>query len=282
MARNYYYFVSGLPDLFLDEDKNLVPFEVFMQEAEEELSKKDTEIIRAIRLPIDNANLIGILQSTSAKFDPRGNLSKDQLTSSIKNPETLPEYMQLFLQAQSENRDLFPGLIAEDQLNWLFFDWITGHKNEFLSSWFTFELNLRNVLTAINCRKNLEHIDEVGTDRDRPTAFTVIGRNEVAEAFLRSTAPDFGLSSTLPWIERILTLSKGNLTDFEKGIDQLRWDTLDELSAFSYFQIETIAAFTIKLLMVERWLRLDPTVGKEKLDRLIEELKSSYSVPAGF
>ncbi|KMQ51739.1 V-type ATP synthase subunit C [Chitinispirillum alkaliphilum] len=282
MARNYYYFVSGLPDLILDENKNLVPFEFFMEEAQEELHIKDIEIIRALRLPVDNANLIRIVESRHEKFDPRGNFSQEELMSSIRNPQPLPHYMQQFLAAHSENRDLFAGLIPEDQLNQLFFDWVTAHKNKFLREWFTFELNLSNILTAVNCRKNLEHIDALATDRDRAAVFTVIGQNEVTEAILRSSAPDFGLSSTLPWLERVLSLSKGNLTDMEKGIDQLRWETVDELTTFSYFQIETIAAFTIKLMIVERWLKLDPETGKAKLDRLVEDLKNSYSVPEGF
>ena len=50
----------------------------------------------------------------------------------------------------------------------------------------------------------------------------------------------------------------------------------------SHFRAETVFAFFIKLTIVERWLALDPVAGKERLDRLLDELTASYSVPAEF
>ncbi|MFW5813334.1 MAG: DUF2764 family protein [Fibrobacterota bacterium] len=282
MSSNYYYLVSGLPDLILDESKNVVSFNAFMEEIREELAPEDFEVIRTLRLPIDNSNLISVLESHRREFDPRGNFTKEQMAAAERSPGDFPEYMQTFLKAHRENRQLFPGLVAADQLNWLFYEEMAENKSQYIRDWFSFDLNLRNVLTAINCRKNLEHVDALATGREGAAALTVIGRNEIAEAILRSTANDFGLSSALPWLERVLALSSGGLIDMEKGIDQLRWEMADELTTLSYFGIETVAAFTIKLMIVERWITLDPVTGKGKLERLVEELKNSFSVPAGF
>ncbi len=282
MVSNYYYFVSGLPDILVDESKNVPHFQDFMVEAQEQLASDDLKIINTLRLPIDNRNLIDIIESNSRPFDPRGNYSKEELTAALRFSEGLPEYMQTFLEAHRENRQLFPGLVAADQLSWLFYEEVTEHENEFVREWFSFELNLRNVMAAVNCRKNLEHVDALGTDRDRPVNFTVVGRNDVAEAVLRSTAPDFGLSGSMSWVEKAIALSRGNLTEMEKGLDDIRWDMLNELTVFTYFQVETVAAFALKLLIVERWMKLDAITGRAKLDRLVEELKNSYEVPAGF
>lgn len=80
----------------------------------------------------------------------------------------------------------------------------------------------------------------------------------------------------------MISLGRESLTDFEKGLDTLRWDVLNELTSYSYFHIETILAFLIKLIMVERWKQLDSTAGREKLDRLTEELRAGFTVPQDF
>ncbi|MDG5814627.1 DUF2764 family protein [Chitinispirillales bacterium ANBcel5] len=282
MARNYYYFVSGLPDLIVDESKNVVAFNAFMEEAMEELDDKDFEVLRALRLPVDNANLISALVSQKKEFDPRGNYSKEEINSALRSPENLDDYMQVFLKSYKEKKQLFGDLTPADQLNWLFYEEMLTHESEYVREWFIFDLNLRNILSAINCRKGLGHIEALGNGRDGALKSTIIGKNEITEAILRSSASDFGLSSALPWIERLLSSSKGELVTFEKEIDQLKWDMAEELVGLSYFGIETIAAFTIRLMIVERWMKLDVKTGRLKLDSLVEKLKNSFTVPAGF
>jgi hypothetical protein len=110
----------------------------------------------------------------------------------------------------------------------------------------------------------------------------VIGRNDVAEAVLKSSAPDFGLGQEYPWVDRIIALSRQGLTDMEKGLDDLYWDMLNEMTVYSYFHVETIGAFVLKLQIVERWMKLSPAAGKARLDKLVEELMSSFVMPEGF
>ena len=105
----------------------------------------------------------------------------------------------------------------------------------------------------------------------------MIGRNDVAEQILRSSARISTLIDT-SWTERVLAFSRGTLLDFEKGLDSIRWETLSDLTAFSYFGIEKVLAFAIKLAMVERWKALDPETGRERLEKLTEELRAGFSV----
>lgn len=281
MASSYYFLVAGLPDISLDEGKNVPSFTDFIAETEEQVTGADRKLLKLIRLPFDNDNLISILENKT-DFDPKGNFSRDTLTSSIKNPEILPRYMQLFLEAYKESRQVFPGLINRDQLNWLFFDEVIANNNAFIKEWFTFELNLRNLVAGINSRKGLKHFDEMATERDRAVSTMIIGRNDVAELILRSNAPDFGLSSILPWTEKVLAISRGNLLEMEKGLDSLRWEMLNDMTTFSYFGIEKVLAFSIKLAIVERWKVLDPKTGRERLEMLAEELRAGFEMPAAF
>ncbi|MCL2220385.1 MAG: DUF2764 domain-containing protein [Chitinispirillia bacterium] len=275
----YEFLVAGLPDLILDEGKNIVPFRTFMAEVETVVEGAHLDIIYAMRLPIDNQNLVNVLDN-KPDFDERGNYSREELVNAMRTYD-VPEYMQVFLMAHKENKQLFHGLTPIDQLTRLFYDDMAESGNEFLRRWYEFDSDMRNVVTGINLRKNLSHIEAIATDR--PAAnLTIVGKGPVAEAVTKSSSPDFGLSAEHPWVEKILALGRGSLTDMEKGLDDIRWDMLNELTEFSYFDIETVAAFTHKLFIAERWLKLDPAAGRARLDKLIEEMMSSFEMPEGF
>ncbi|MBN1577584.1 MAG: DUF2764 family protein [Chitinispirillaceae bacterium] len=282
MSGNYYYFVAGLPDLLLDEGKQTAACVEFAAEAQEQLSPGDFGFFNLLRLPFDNDNLVKLVEKKEHVADRRGCIDEAELAAGIKSPDALPGYMQRFLEAFRENRPPHPGLTVADQLSWFFYEEMAQRENAFIRDWYAFDLQLRNVAAAINCRRSLAHLDALSTDRDKAASALLIGRDDVAEAILRSNAPDFGLAAQLPWIERLLGLSRGKPLDFEKGIDTLRWDTLNEMTVATYFQAETVYAFYIKLIIVERWRALDPKSGKERLDRLLDELKASYTVPELF
>jgi len=276
MPRNYYYIVASLPDLIFDSPKKVVPLVDFIDEISELVTPQHGSFLELFRLGFDNKNLINLLEKRGKEFDVRGNYSKEKIEEEIKFPENLPRYMLHFIEAYREEKLPYPGLSVDDQLTWLLYDELTTHQNAFLSIWFTFDLNLRNLLAGLNCRRLSEESQEVSGD------FTllksIIGSNEIAELIRKSRTPDFSLSLDYPWVEKVLSFDRQNLVEFEKNIDTLRWDTLDEMTTFTYFQIETILAFCIKLDIVERWQRLKPEVGKEKLKRLLSELESGYTV----
>lgn len=282
MAKNYYYLVAGLPDLILDEGKLSLSFEDFVAEIEDQIAEPDMKLLQCIRLPFDNKNLITVLEKKDREFDPRGNFSEEEMNNALRDQENFPQYMQAFVEAWKEKQTLFLGLVPEDQINRLFYDSMASHKNQFIRDWFTFERDLRNLIAGLNSRKNLSHFDALKTERESPLSKILVGGNDVAETILRSNAPDFGISSVVPWVEKLFSISNLDIAGFEKGVDNLRWDMLNELTTFSYFQIETILAFCIKLTLVERWKSLDSKTGGEILEKLVEELKSGFSVPAEF
>lgn len=274
MPRSYYYLVAGLPDIILDNTKKGLSVTDFVDELSEQVHTQDVALFTILRLCFDNKNLINLLEKQEKELDNRGNFSRETLEQEIKIPEMLPHYMKTFIEAYKEGKFPFPELSVEDQLNWLFYEEITMHPNAFIREWFSFDLNLRNVLAGLNCKRFSE--GSVKEEFTRP--HSIICRNDVSELVLKSNAPDFSLSSRFSWVEKLLSFNQDNLVEYEKSIDTLRWEKLDELTTFTYFQIETILAFCIKLGMVERWQELDPEVGKEKLNKLLAELETSYTI----
>ncbi len=277
MRSNYYYLVTALPDLALEEKKTAHRSRVLMDDITGFIADEDLALLRLIRLPFDNANLVNQLESRQRPFMTEGNFSPEELLQAIRTPDLLPGYMQHFIQAQKESRQLFPELSAEDQLNWLFYDEVTQHDNSFIAEWFTFELNLRNFLAGVTISSGLHPDASPEHGHARLLASSIICRNDVAEQIFKSTAPDFGLTPLLPWAEQIMELAQGDMAVREKALDQLRWNTLDEYGLFSGFHIESILVFFLKLFIVERWQRLDPTEGRRRFELLVQGMKQGFS-----
>jgi len=269
MAKSYYYIVAGLPDFVLDEQKQVAPFAEFMAEVKEQVSAADAELLSIVQRPADNRNLIRFVEKSGRAFDPDGNFTEDELSYSVKTYDGLPPYMQAFLDARRDGRVLFEGRSADDALAWLFYDETALHANAFITDWFLFDLRLRNVLAAINCRGIAR---AQGADAQALIGRAVIAADETADALCKSTAPDFSLSGRLPWIETVLAIEGKSLLEREKRIDEMRAEVLEEMTRLSHFQIETVLAFAIRLGMANRWRRLDAQRGKEMLDRLLADL----------
>ena len=263
MPGQYYYLVSGLPDILLDSGRSVPSSIEVMEELEEILSPDDLELLGVIRLQIDNRNLINILETRSDPFDPRGKFSRKTTEEIAKGTEQGPDYMDDFLQARQEGRVLFAGLTAEDTLAWLYHEEMEDHPNEFIREWAGFEADLRNILGALNARAD-------GIDLSR----VVVGRSEAGEAILKSSAADLSLGQTHPWIEKLIAASADGLLKREKIADQLRWDKLGDLTILSHFGIETLLAFILRLFIAERWVKLDPAEGRRMLDELAQEMAS--------
>jgi hypothetical protein len=134
------------------------------------------------------------------------------------------------------------------------------------------ELNLRNVLTALNGRKY-----------DMDVSVDIIGDGDIEHALKKSRARDFGLANDIDNLESIIHLHEiPNLLDRELKLDLMRWQSLDEATFFNYFSIEKVLAFIVKVFIVERWISLDEEKGKELFKRLITDLENSYEFPEEF
>jgi len=286
MAGAYYYLVAGLPDIGIDDKRPSPPFHQFADELYPLLTKEDADLLYLLRLGADNKNLAYLLDKREAPFEKGGNFSKDELTHSLHDPEVLPLYMKTVIEAWQQDLPVFSNLSWEDQISWLFYDYTKKTSNRFLKDWFSFDLNLRNILTGIKCREYelpVEHrlmTDRIETERSQ----AIIGRDEIAQAILESTAPDFDVTPIFPYAEEIFFLTKrdkANSEQYEKGIDKLRWDWLSERTRFHHFHIENILTYCIKLGISNRWKGLDQEKGLERLEVMLGTIEEAWDFEAG-
>lgn len=272
IRQNYYFLVAGLPDVTMDHGKLQFGTAELREELKAGLVQNDFNYFQLLFLPNDNANLLSLLQKDQRPMLQGGVYTPDFLAEEIKEPQQVKPYIKRFIESFTGETRLYPNLTPENELATLWYEEMLATDHEFLRDWFTFDLNLKNILLVISARKN-----------DLPFENQVIGNNQVAEIIRKSNARDLGLSAEWPWIEKVVQIMEtDDILAREKAIDLLRWSYLDELNTFNYFSVEVLMAYYLKLGIIERWLRLDQATGEEMFRRLLGELQNTYEFPNEF
>ena len=140
-----------------------------------------------------------------------------------------------------------------DRLDAEFYRRILHHRNRFIREWFCFDLDLRNATVAY---LNDSLARPEGTDMIR------LEERETAE-FAEAEA-----------VQNVLNC--GDILRRERGLDDLRWRKIDELTILDVFDIEAILGYAAKLKIIDRWLQLDPDSGRALFRRLVEDIRSTY------
>jgi hypothetical protein len=270
--RNYYCLIAGLPDILIDQKK--IPFSLIKlkQELQYHLHPKDYQLVEYLFLPYDNINFLNILQKKEAEFNSLGNYSESFFIDEIKEPENLPEYMKKFLEAYREENPIHPNLSLENQLTWLYFDFMLEQKNQFLRDIFTTIRDINNIFTIYNARKFGLNIEN-----------QMIGEYELTEAAKKTISKDFGLSGEITPIDEIIGIyENNNLFEQEMSIDLLKWRHMNNLNTFNYFTIEFILAYVLEFIIVERWANLDTDQSKNTFKKILTDLENSFQFSKDF
>ena len=140
-----------------------------------------------------------------------------------------------------------------DRLDADFYTKALQHGNRFIRDWFRFDLDLRNTTVSyLN--------DSLG----RPDKQDMILLED------RETEEFFELDDA----RNVLNL--GDILKRERGLDELRWRKIDELTILDSFDLEVLLGYVAKLKIIDRWLQLDPDSGRELFRRLVEDVRSTY------
>lgn len=279
----YYYLVTGLPELSLEDNKLNYTVGDFKTEFYPQLSKEDQVLVNLYYLKFDNANLLKLLKDREAAIDSRGNYTAEQFVAVFKqfdeegvitSPGSLPSYIIKFTQAYLTQQEtgVTADVLVEDWLAGLYYEYAMQCKNDFVSSWFEFNLNVNNVLVALTARKYR-----------MPIASLIVGDTDICQALKTSNARDFGLTTELDYFDQLLKISEtDDLVDREKRLDQLRWKWMEDKTFFDYFSIERLYVFLLQLEIIERWISLDKEKGNQMFREIIDSLKGEVRVPSEF
>lgn len=276
----YYYLIAGLPELLLDDQKLKLTLADFKIELLEHLPQSDLNVLSYFFMQFDNSNLLKLLENQDAELNSLANFSSENwnevlmLFNESDEPRYngLPAYFKKFIPAYRNEKPLYANMTWEDQLTSVFFDFAVTSKNEFISNWYRFNLNISNILAAVSCLKH-------GFDRES----AIVGSGEVAEALRYSNARDFGIVPVFPEVEEILRLAEEpDLLERERKIDLFKWNWLEEKGFFHYFDIEHIFIYLIRLQMLTRWVYLEKETGLQIFREMIGQLQTSFEFPNEF
>ena len=274
----YYCLVAGFPDISLDDGKLSCSVSDIRTDVYPQLASSDQKLVDLFYLKFDNQNLISLLKDKEAPVKTEGTLTGEELLALIetvrngdipdkKYPAYLSEFVSQYINLASE--DLYK---AEDLLASLYYQYAMSCKNQFISEWFEFNLNVNNILSAYTARKYKLDVASV-----------IVGNTPACEQLRTSNARDFGLGDTIDYIDQVQRISETEeLVERERKIDTLKWKWLEEHSFFYYFTIERIFVFLMFLDMTERWISLDKQKGYELFRQMIENLKEEISIPDEF
>lgn len=273
----YYYLVAGLPEVKPDDSKLAESLKEFRETLNESLSSNDLDLANLIYEKYEAENWLAFLKNQENAFHPAGQLTKndfEELAKMLKEDDVVkskkfPSYFALFAHSFWEEKPLYETLSWEDQLTTLYYGHALKTKNKLLKRWFTFNLNIHNLLAAYTCRKY---------NYNPQTA--IVGNNEIARILRTTNARDFGVSDFFPEAEQLIRIAE--MTDWmerEKRIDLMKWQWLDEQITFEYFTLDVILVYIVKLQLIERWLPLKKEQGESVFNGLIDSLKKEVKLP---
>ena len=175
--------------------------------------------------------------------DYRGPLDTDAIISEIRS--------QLSPKDEAVLDTLLKGFDS-DSLDAEFYRTALASKNRFIAGYFGYDLDVRNCRVAY-LNKALgrpEGQDLLVLDEDEPREFEDL--------------------------EKVNAVLEGSdILERERGLDDIMWERIDELTLMEVFTLDQILGFVARLQIVARWLRLDPQTGRELFRQLVEEIRNN-------
>ena len=271
LKNNYYCFIAGLPEVFLDDRKLALSVNGFRELAREAL-KEDVKLMELFFLPADNKQVLRLLN----KMAPDTNLETvyplQCLEDEITEPtNSLPVYLNRFI-ADFKREHLKYDVSPENVLSWMYYDHLMKSDSKFVRNYAEFVMNVKNLETALTCRKYGKEV-----------APEIIGDNVFSKALRTSNSKDFGLAMEFPYVEKVISLmGNTNLVERERGLDLLLWDYIEEAVVYEYFSMDKVLSFMLELMIVERWSKMSSESGRKVFMEVVDKFRKSFEFAEEF
>ena len=132
----------------------------------------------------------------------------------------------------------------------------------FIREFFQFDLNVRN--------QKVRFLNQA-LGRDPEKDVVSLRDPEAEDTGLEPEEPEFKESARLQAI-----LEGNDILSRERGIDDLYWDKIDEITLFDYFNFEKILGMMVKMMIIRRWLTLDEETGRAMFKKLVDEVHGTF------
>jgi len=123
-------------------------------------------------------------------------------------------------------------------------------SNRFIREYFRFDRSVRNTKVKF-----------INTTLGRPLMESVVSPTDDSDYDER------------PNVESVLAQS--DILARERGMDDILWNKIDELTVFSVFDMDLILGIVAKIKIICRWIKLDEQTGREKFRALVEQIRKT-------
>ena len=176
--------------------------------------------------------------------------------------EYLEQVRELLSAKDNEVVDLIIKGFDKNQIGYDFYKEALSNKIGFIREFFQFDLEVRNQkVRYLNHALGRNPEQDVLSLRDP----------ELEETGLEPEDPEFKEAA------RMQSILEGNdILSRERGIDDLYWEKIDELTLFDYLNLDKILGVIAKMMIIRRWIILDEETGRAMFKRLVDEVRGTF------
>ena len=176
--------------------------------------------------------------------------------------EYLDQVRELLSAKDNEVLDFIFKGFDKDQINLDFYKEALAHRLGFIREFFLFDFNVRN--------QKVRYLNSA-LGREPEKDVLKLTDPEAEENGLEQEEPEFKESA------RLQNILEGNdILSRERGIDDLYWDKIDEMTLFDYLNFNKILGIMVKMMIIRRWLILDEATGREMFKKLVDEVRGTF------
>ena len=176
--------------------------------------------------------------------------------------EYIGQVRELLSRKDNETLDFIVRGFDKDQINLELYKEALSHKLRFIREFFQFDLNVRN--------QKVRYLNQA-LGRDPEKDVLSLKDPEAEETGLEPEEPEFKESAQLQHI-----LEGHDILSRERGIDDLYWEKIDELTLFEYLSFNKILGIMVKMMIIRRWLILDEEKGRAMFKKLVDEVRGTF------
>lgn len=269
----YYYLISSLPYIehFDSEPDNRI--EKIQEHILSQLTEEDRKQFLYLLYRNDNKNLLyilrkkkGIQEAPLDGFHTPSAFTYQELEEGLIGINFLPTYMNNFLRITSGD---YEGRKTENLLTQLYFEECIQETGDFLRNYFQFKRNIKNIVSALNAKKFGYNLSD-----------SLIGTGNVVDRIRKSPSTDLGLGRYFSFIDDLNTLiDQGNFQELEKKVDSILMNYLNNSTPLDNFSNEAVFQYFLRLSLISRWMPLNASKGREKLEQTLDWVISTASLP---
>jgi len=176
--------------------------------------------------------------------------------------EYLGQMRELLSEKDNSTLDFIESGFDKEKIGLEFYKEALASGNRFIRDFFLFDFNVRNA--------KVRYLNQA-LSRDPQKDVLSLADPEDEERGIEQEEPEFKEAAKLQAI-----LEGKDILARERGIDDLYWEKIDELTLFNYLDFEKILGMTVKMMIIRRWLILDEEAGRAMFKRLVDDIRGTF------